>query len=314
MGKKALPGVVAAAAVALTLAGVHAQQPSGQQAQPPAGQQAPARGQQPAAPAGQAKGPQAAPAALPKPLEPVAASTLATHPDPYYGQHVTMTAAVGQVLSKTAFSVEQNTPKTAGESVLVLTPPLQGTLEPSKYVTVIGQVVKVDADKLKEMKVDVSPDLIAKYNGKPAIVATGVINSAFVDLTKRMPPPMTPDEEALSKIMKKIGPAFGAIRGSAEGAKADVATQNAATLKQAFGETEAFWKSHGKSDAEKWAQGARKNAETIEKAASSGKWDEVKSSTAALGQACQSCHAAYRERFDDGSFRIKTAAPAKPGK
>jgi len=30
-----------------------------------------------------------------------------------------------------------------------------------------------------------------------------------------------------------------------------------------------------------------------------------------LGQSCQSCHAAYRERFDDGSYRIKE--PPKPG-
>lgn len=313
---KAMPVLFAVAALTVSMfAGVGAQQPpAGTQQPPPAGQQPPASGQQPpakeqqpAAPAGQQpRGQGGAPAALPKPLEPVAASTLVAHPDPYYGAHVTVTAAVEQVMSKTAFSVAQTTAK--NQEVLVLTPPLQGTLEPNSYVTVIGQVIKLDADKLKELKLEVPADLMSKYNGKPVVVATGVINSAFVDLTKRMPPPMSAEEEGFSKIMKKVGPAFAAVRSSAEGSKADVASENAATLKQAFTETEAFWKSHGKPDAAQWAQGARKQAESIEKAAAAGKWDDVKTSTAALGQACQTCHTTYRERFDDGSFRMKGVA------
>lgn len=303
--RTAMPGVaVAVGLMLLAFAGLRAQQPA------PVGQQPAPTGQQPAGQRGEARTP-AQPAALAKPLEPVAASTLAAHPDPYYGERVTLTAAVEQVISNTAFSVDQDKTKSTGQEVLILTPPLHGTVEPNTYVTVIGQVVKVDAAKLKEMKIDVPADLVAKYNGKPAVIATGVINSAFVDLTKRMPPPITADEEALSKIMKRVGPAFAAVRANAENPKPEVVTENAATLKQAFTETEAFWKSHGKSDAEKWAQGARKDAETIEKAASAGKWDEVKTSTAALGQACQSCHTSYRERYDDGSFRIKT--PAKAG-
>lgn len=294
-------GLVAAASLTvLALAGVRAQQPA------PAGQQS---GQQPA---GQAANAPAQPVAPPKPLEPVAASTLAAHPDPYYGERVTLTAAVEKVLSNTAFSVDQDKTTSTGQEVLILTPPLHGTVEPNTYVTVIGQVVKLDEEKLKAMKVDAPPEVIAKYTGKPAVIATGVINSAFIDLTKRMPPPMTPDDETLSKIMKKVGPAFAAVRANAENPKAEVVAQNAATLKQAFVETESFWKGHGRSDAEKWAQGARKTAETIEKAAAAGKWDEVKSSTAALGQACQSCHTTYRDRYDDGSFRIKVA-PAKTG-
>lgn len=298
MGGRIRTGVIATAILVLALAGIDAQQ------QPPAGQQPAQRGQQPAEPGQQQRG-SAQPAPPPKPLEPVAASTLAAHPDAYYGQHVTLTAAVDQVIGKTAFSIDQHTTKGAGQDVLVLTPPLQGTIEPNNYVTVIGEVVKFDPDKLKDMKIDVAPDLVAKYRGKPAVVATGVINSAFIDLTKRLPPPMSAEEEAFQKIMKKVGPAFAAVRSNAETSKTEVVTQNAATLKQAFSESEAFWKSHGKSDAEKWAQGARKDAENIEKAANAGKWDDVKSSTATLGQACQTCHTTYRDRFDDGSFRMK---------
>jgi hypothetical protein len=34
-------------------------------------------------------------------------------------------------------------------------------------------------------------------------------------------------------------------------------------------------------------------------------WEAIKASTAVLNQACQNCHAVYRERVDDGTFRIK---------
>src|SRR5438045_5809401 len=59
--------------------------------------------QPPATPA-----PAASPApAAPKPLVPVATNTVNANPDAYYGQGVTITAAVDQILSKSAFSVDQ---------------------------------------------------------------------------------------------------------------------------------------------------------------------------------------------------------------
>src|SRR5689334_13303076 len=42
----------------------------------------------------------------PKPLVPVAASSVAANPDPYIGEYVTMTGAVEANLSKTSFSVD----------------------------------------------------------------------------------------------------------------------------------------------------------------------------------------------------------------
>src|SRR5437879_5172735 len=49
--------------------------------------------------------PPAAPPA--KPLIPVATNTVNTNPDAYYGQGVTITASVEQILSKSAFAVDQ---------------------------------------------------------------------------------------------------------------------------------------------------------------------------------------------------------------
>jgi cytochrome c556 len=275
------------------------QQQQNQQQQRPA-QQPPA--QPPAAPP-------PAPGTPPKPLVPLAASTVADNPDPYYGEYVTVTAAVDQILSRTSFSVDQDATKSTGKDVLVIAPTMNGKVDPNAYVTVIGELVKFDAaeiaKKAKNYTLDLPADAAAKYQGRPTVIATAVINSAFVDVAKRLPPPLTAEEETYQKVMKKVGPAFAALRTAVDGSNAEKTTENTAVLKQAFAETEAFWKSRGRADAAKWAQDARANVETIDKAAPAAKWDDAKAATGTLGQACQTCHTAYRERFDDGSFRIK---------
>jgi hypothetical protein len=157
--------------------------------------------------------PQAAPPAAtpPKPLVPVAASSVAANPDPYIGEFVTMTGAVEANLSKTAFSVDQDKNKPTGKDVLVLAPNLQKPAEANGYVTVIGQLIKFDekevAEKLKDYKIDLSPEDMAKFRGKPVVLATAVINTAGIDIAKKPIPPMTADDLALQKIMTKLPPA-----------------------------------------------------------------------------------------------------------
>ena len=257
------------------------------------------RAQQPPAPTGPLP---------PKPLVPVTATTLASNPDQYYGEWVSVTGVVEQSLSKLTFAVDQGKIKSSGD-VLVLAPRLNSAVDPNTYVTVVGEVVRFDPEEIsrksKDYALDLSPEIVAKYRGRPAVLATSVINSKMIDLAKRLPPPMSAEEQAFDNVMKKVGPAFAALR-QADAATADAATENTALLKQAFADTEAFWKTKGKPDAQQWAQDARKQVDAIEHAASAGKWDEVKTAAGTLGQACQSCHTAYRERFDDGSYRIKT--------
>ena len=81
-------------------------------------------------------------------------------------------------------------------------------------------------------------------------------------------------------------------------------TEEATVLKQAFTDTEVFFKPK-KPDATSWAVDARKHVESIQSAVTAGKWDEAKATAGTLQQACGNCHGAYRERFDDGSFRYK---------
>ncbi len=262
---------------------------------------------------------QGAPGPPPKPLVPVAATTLTAHPDAYYGEVVTVTALVDEILAPTVFTVVQRAAggavsetKSNGQKLLILVPVLYGAVDPHAYVTVIGEVLHVDPDeiarKVKDDRLRLAPDLVEKYRGRPAVLATAVIDAAFIDLAKRLPPPMTAEEEAYSKIMRRVGPAFAALRKGIEGSSADLATENAVVLKQAFTEVEAFWKTKRKGDAARWAQDARRQVESIERTVTLGNWALVKDSAGTLGQACQTCHSTYRERFDDGSFRFKLEA------
>lgn len=268
----------------------------------PGAQQPPAATPAPAAPA---------PA---KPLVPVATNTVTAHPDAYYGLAVTINAAVEQILSKSAFSVDQRRVGAAADvkhdptDVLVLVPTIQSPVELKAYVTVMGELVKFDpaeiARKAKDYKLDLPADVVAKYSGRPALLATSVINEKFVDLAKRLPPPLNAEEEAYQKVMRQVGPAFAALRPAVDGSNAETAGKNAAVLQKAFTDTEAFWKPK-KAEPTLWAQNARKEVEAVQAAIAAGKWDEAKAHAATVGQACAQCHGAYRERFDDGSFRIK---------
>jgi cytochrome c556 len=311
---------VAAGLIAQQFAQAAAAQPSaqaGQASQAPASPQAsqapqaPPPAGSPTAPASPASPPGAAPApgTPAKPWVPVAASTLAAHPDAYYGENVSMTGTVEQLLSKFAFSVDQGKARSGGKEVLVVAPTLQMPVDASTYVTVLGEVVKFDpaeiGKKAKDYKNDLQPEVAAKYQGQPAIIATSVINAAGLDIAKRLPPPMTGEEQEFQKIMRQVGPANAALRGAMDKLDANATKEQAAVLTKALSQAESFWRVRGNPDAIKWAADARAMAESIDKAIGAGKWDEAKASSGTLGQQCQSCHGAYRERFDDGSFRIK---------
>jgi cytochrome c556 len=283
------------------------QQPAGQQGQQPQGQQPQGRGRQGQEPQGQRQG-----GPPPKPIVPLAASTIVNNPDPYVGQYVSVTAAVEQPLTKSAFSVDQD-PTQSVKDILVIAPTLTGTVDANAYVTVLGELVKFDPDevkkKTKNYTLDLSPELIERYKGKPALVATAVVvNSTGVDIAKVPPPPLTPEEEAFQKIMRQVGPANTALRGAIDKMDAAAVKDQTAILSKAFTQTEAFWKTRGKSDAVGFATEAKKHAEAINSAAAAGSWDDAKAAAGPLGRQCQSCHTAYRERLDDGSFRIKTGS------
>lgn len=241
-----------------------------------------------------------------KPLVPMTASSLALNPDPYVGETVSMTATVEQVLSKTAFSVDQDKTKSTGKEVLVLAPALNAEPALNVYVSVVGEVVKFDPaeieKKARNYRIDLPAEVIEKFRGKPAVIATSVIMPDLTDLTKR---PMTPDEVALSRIMKSVQPTSGALRQSVDASDVAQTKQNTATLKKNFSDVQAFFQSRGTADAIGWATDALKYLNAVDTAVAAGKWEDAKSASASLSQLCTPCHAAHREPYPDGTYRIK---------
>jgi hypothetical protein len=247
----------------------------------------------------------------PKPLVPVAASSVAANPDTYVNEYVTMTGAVEANLTKTAFSVDQDKSKATGKDVLVLAPTLQKQADQNGYVTVIGQLIKFDekevAAKLKDYKLDLSPADLEKFKGKPVVLATAVINTAGVDIAKKPIPPMTTDDLTLQKIMTKLPPAQGAVRKSLDSKDAAGAKEQATVLKDSFTQIEAFFKTKNNEEATKWATEGKNHADSILVNLGMNNIEGAKTSITPLGGTCASCHGKYRERMEDGTFRIKTA-------
>ena len=245
----------------------------------------------------------------PRPPVPMAASSIALAPEAHYGENVAMTGAVEQAISKTAFSVDQDKTKSTGKEVLIIAPYLNAAVTLNWYVTVVGEVIKFDpaeiAKKAKGYTLDLPADVVAKYTGRPAVLATSVITAELAEIGKRLPPPMTPAEEAFDKTMKAVSGANTAIRKGIEESSLDLTKEQAAILKKGFMEAQLFFKSRNTTDAVGWAQDAYKFTDQIEQAAVAGKWDDVKTAATSLAGMCSTCHAAHRERFDDGTFRVK---------
>ena len=246
-----------------------------------------------------------------RPPIPMAASSVALNPEAHFGENVAMTATVEQALTKTAFSVDQDKTKSTGKEVLIIAPYLNAAVTPNSYVTVVGEVIKFDpaevAKRAKDYTLDLPPDVIAKFTGKPAVIATSVITAELADIGKRVPPPMTPAEEAFDKTMKSVSGANTAMRKGIEESSVELTKQQAAILKKGFMEAQLFFKNRNTADAVGWAQDAYKFVDAIDQAATAGKWDEVKTAAGSLAQMCTTCHGVHRERFDDGTFRVKSS-------
>ncbi len=226
-----------------------------------------------------------------------ARSIAAISPSSSAGEAETMavTGPVRRVLSPTAFAIGSP----VGQDALVIAPDLQRAVEVNAVVTVFGR--RTTAGDARDLPAETAAALA---NGS-AVLATSVLNPALADLTKPVPPPATADEEMLDAIMKRIAPAFTAVRDAIDASNGDAARRSGSTLQQAFAEVEAFWVKQGQADAAGWARTARLQSDAVVQAAADGQWPSAKTSAGTLGDQCQSCHRAYRQAFDDGSFRIR---------
>jgi hypothetical protein len=246
---------------------------------------------------------------------PLATNTILKNPAAYYGKQVTISAGVDRMLTKTAFLVDQwkmtgkNDVQPIGQPVLVVAPYLTNALDQRNYLLVRGELVKLDTAALArvatEYKLDLGPDLWATYQGQPMLLASSVINSTYAELAKKPILPPTASELALGDAMKTISSAFTALKAAADNSQSDVITQNAVKLTPAFSQTETIWDNVGQASAGQWARDAQDYVIAIEHDASAGNWDKVKFTANKLNTLCANCHGTFRDRADDGTFRMK---------
>lgn len=249
---------------------------------------------------------------------PVSTNAIVDDPGSYLGKQITISAGVEQVLSKTAFIVDQRKAagatavSTVGKPVLVIAPYLTTALEQKKYLMMSGQLVKLEPAALAkvaaEYTLDLSPELTAKYEGQPVLVATSVVDSVFAELARKPVVPPTPRELAMSTAMKSIASAAAAMRTAAQASNGAVVTESAVTLQPLFTQVETTWDDLGQVPAAQLARDARGHAVAIERGVAAGDWPAVNASVAALNQVCGTCHVAYRDRLDDGTFRFKAGS------
>ncbi len=242
-------------------------------------------------------------------LVPVTASSLAKHPETYIGATVALTATVERQLSPTVFVVDQDKAKSLPEVVLVIAPTLQSPPPANSYVNVVGDAIAFDpvevAKRLKDYKLDVAPDVLASFRGKPVVLATAVVGTDMVDLAKKKPAPITDDDVKLTAIMKQVTPSLNALRAAATAQQAAEAKTKAAELKGFFTDVQAVFRAHGIADGVTSAGEAIKFADAASAAAAAAKWTDVTAAATSLNGVCGSCHNAHRERQDDGTYRLK---------
>ena len=249
---------------------------------------------------------------------PVATNAILRNPTAYYGKQITVSAGVDRMLTKTAFLVDQwktTGPKDVqpiGQPVLVIAPYLTNALDHRNYLIVRGELLKFDTAALarvaSEYKLDLGPELWEKFQGQPMLLAASVLNSTYTELSKKPVLPPTANELALSEAMKAINPAFAALKAAVDGSNAGDVARNTAQLKPAFAQTEKIWDDVGQSSAGQWARDAQDFIASIEHDAAKGDWDHVKFAAGKLNALCGSCHTAFRDRADDGTFRMKAGS------
>jgi cytochrome c556 len=247
--------------------------------------------------------------APPANLVPMTAASLAAQPDRYMGQVVAVYATVETTVSKTAFSVDQDAKRASLNDILVIAPNLNAHAKPGEYVVVIGEVMRFEAAtlaaKARGYMLDLPQDAIARFQGKPMVLATSVVDSTMEELAKFVPPPMTPEEVAFDAVMKQVNPTLGEMRKGLEASDAAMVQTQGTKLRDLFAETRTFFAKRSVTDAQGWAGDAVTLVEAVTKGAASSDWAAAKEAASKIQPLCAQCHNTHRERLEDGSYRVK---------
>ena len=113
------------------------------------------------------------------------------------------------------------------------------------------------------------------------------------------------DEKQFQKLMKEVGNVAKQFKDNAAAQKAAVVQKDSARTAEIYKQMAVFWKARKTDEAARLSEQSAVAASATAMAAMAGDWDKVKTSWGAVGQNCKSCHEKFREKLDDGSYRIK---------
>jgi cytochrome c556 len=113
------------------------------------------------------------------------------------------------------------------------------------------------------------------------------------------------NHEEFEKSMKAAGATFGPLNKSiAAGAFDDVAA-GAKKMEAVFATSEKFWTERGTADAIQWSKDGGAAAKALSAAAAAKDADAAKAAFGKAAATCKGCHAAHREKLEDGTYKIK---------
>jgi cytochrome c556 len=109
-------------------------------------------------------------------------------------------------------------------------------------------------------------------------------------------PAFSQTEEELDKWMKAVGKTAGALRKANEANDAEALKAGGKTMVDLFGQAETFWAKHKMTDA------VEMNKKTV---AGAKALADGTGNLQGLMSTCKGCHDKYREKLEDGSYKLK---------
>jgi cytochrome c556 len=113
------------------------------------------------------------------------------------------------------------------------------------------------------------------------------------------------DEKEFQGWMKTTGATMGSLRKNLEAKNGEAAAADAKTLQEVFAKVHDFWMKKKIESATKFATTAQNGFKVVGQLASSGKFDEAAAEMKSTVATCAGCHNGFREKKEDGTYRIK---------
>lgn len=132
---------------------------------------------------------------------------------------------------------------------------------------------------------------------------TTLLATAFAVIS--LPAADAADEKVFVKHMKQVGKANKDFKTNLEARNAAAIEKDATATAESYAVMAAFFKAHKTDDAVKWSDDSTEAARATAAAAKARDWEKVKSSWGAVGKNCKACHDKYREKLEDGGYKIK---------